>query len=189
MGSTCAVELPTIHCLKCGIIQFQKPERSKCLRCGANLTIVEEVSAEPQEAETRYGTDEYLKRLEDGVCLALKELRKKAHLQQRVVAERAQFGSRTYVSKVENPQGSNRTIPTLHSLERFARALQVETWRIVAIAEEKAGKPEGSGLDWWKEWVPPLKKVRPRDRDEVLAIARSLSLRNVLPAANKNGKV
>jgi transcriptional regulator with XRE-family HTH domain len=130
---------------------------------------------EPEKSQIINSHEEYVERLENNVCLILKRLRKKRKLTQNEITELGHFGARTYVSKVENPLGSNRTIPTLKYLERFASALNVETWRILAAADRYAGKEEpDEWLVWWHEIVPWLKRLHPKDRDAVLDAARRL---------------
>jgi transcriptional regulator with XRE-family HTH domain len=160
------------------------------VRCGSELVAVVEkppvVSEKPVEPRIVYSFDEYIRRLEDGLCLALRELRKRAGLQQKQVAERGKFGARSYVSKVENPLGATRTIPNLHSIEKFAMALNVEMWKIMAMAERAAGKPEqDEWISWWSEMVPWLKRLRRNDRDEILVAARRLKSKKSLPVGHE----
>jgi len=60
------------------------------------------------------------------VAHQVKEIRKARHLSQRQLAGRMQV-PRTYISKIEN----GKAIPTLGSLERLARALEVEVSQLV----------------------------------------------------------
>ena len=189
MASACEVPFPTIHCSSCGLAQYYKSDRAKCLRCRHDLKFVEKAPEEPKKpvlVATIYPYDEYVRRLENSICFAIRRLRKKAGLKQKQVADRGGFGARTYVSKVENPLGANRTIPNLKSLGRFAIALNVEAWQIVAMAENEAGKPiENEWVAWWSEMVPWLKRVRPKDWQAVLTVARSLKARKSLPAESE----
>jgi len=171
-------------------VQFQKPGRTKCVRCGQELVIVERAPEEPKKPEILYPHDEYVRRLENSVCFVLKTLRTRAHLQQKEVAERGHFGARSYVSKVENPMGLNRTIPTMRSLEKFGAALNVEPWKIVAMAEKEAGREErNEWLDWWFEMLPLLKQVRRKDQNELLVAARRLGSKKRLPARTESDRV
>jgi len=184
LASACEVFVPTVHCGNCGLAQFLKQGRTKCLRCHHELEIIKEPPEEPEEPEILYPFEEYVQRLENGVCFALQRLRKKAHIQQKEVAERGHFGAKSYISKVENPLGRNRTIPTIHSLQKLAVALNVQVWQIVAMAEKEAGKAErGEWLTWWSEMVPLLKRVRRKDRDAVLAVAHGLSAKKRIASA------
>jgi transcriptional regulator with XRE-family HTH domain len=56
----------------------------------------------------------------------VREIRRARHLSQRQLAGRMQV-PRTYISKIEN----GKAIPTLGSLERLARALEVEVCQLV----------------------------------------------------------
>lgn len=178
------VKAPSVHCHSCGIAQFLRPGRTKCVRCAQELVSVEKEPDPPQEPEgtqIRCGQDEYIERLGNSLCFALKALRKKAKLSQKQLAERAGFGVRTYISKVENPLGTNRTIPTIHSLEKFAMALNTEPWKIVAAADRAAGRPEqDEWLAWWYEMVPLLRRINPNDRDAFVAAARGLANKKVV---------
>ena len=55
------------------------------------------------------------------VATQVKEIRRSRHLSQRQLASRMQV-PRTYISKIEN----GKAMPTLSSLDRLARALQVD---------------------------------------------------------------
>jgi transcriptional regulator with XRE-family HTH domain len=63
------------------------------------------------------------------VATQVRELRRARHLSQRQLAGRMQV-PRTYISKIEN----GKAIPTLGSLERLARALEVEVRQLVRDA-------------------------------------------------------
>jgi len=60
------------------------------------------------------------------VAAQVREIRRARHLSQRQLAGRMQV-PRTYISKIEN----GKAIPTLGSLERLARALEVEVSQLV----------------------------------------------------------
>jgi len=176
--------MPTVHCGNCGLAQFLKQGRTKCLRCHHELEIIKEPPEEPEEPEILYPFEEYVQKLENGVCFTLQRLRKKAHIQQKELAERGHFGARSYVSKVENPLGRNRTIPTIHSLEKFASALNVEVWKIIAMAEKEVGKAQHSEwLEWWHEMIPFLKRIDRRDREAIVAMARELRAKKDVASA------
>ena len=69
-----------------------------------------------------------LEQAEAGLQVAgqVREIRRARHLSQRQLAGRMQV-PRTYISKIEN----GKAIPTLGSLERLARALEVEVSQLV----------------------------------------------------------
>jgi hypothetical protein len=86
--------------------------------------------------------------------------------------------------------GLNRTIPTMRSLEKFGAALNVEPWKIVAMAEKEAGREErNEWLDWWFEMLPLLKQVRRKDQNELLVAARRLGSKKRLPAGTESDRV
>jgi transcriptional regulator with XRE-family HTH domain len=66
------------------------------------------------------------------VAAQVREIRRGRHLSQRQLAARMQV-PRTYISKIEN----GKAIPTLGSLERLARALEVEVSQLVRDARSR----------------------------------------------------
>ncbi|HEV2215182.1 MAG TPA: helix-turn-helix transcriptional regulator [Terracidiphilus sp.] len=62
----------------------------------------------------------------------VREIRRARHLSQRQLASRMQV-PRTYISKIEN----GKAIPTLGSLERLAKALEVEVSALVRDARSR----------------------------------------------------
>jgi transcriptional regulator with XRE-family HTH domain len=190
LAALCEVIAPTVHCQGCGIAQFLKPKRTRCLRCGRELQTAIPVAeipqelVEPESPELIYSRQEYIRRLENQICLVLRDLRKNARLSQREVAQRAGFGNRSYVSKVENPFSLNRTIPTLDSIERLSVAMEVESWRVVALADKRAGTAaQDEWTVWWHEMLIGLRKMRREERGLVLSLARNLHHKNIASGA------
>jgi transcriptional regulator with XRE-family HTH domain len=64
------------------------------------------------------------------IHLAIKEAREHYHLSQQKLANRMEV-PRTYVSKVEN----GKAVPTISSLMKFAKAMNLEGWRLLRCAE------------------------------------------------------
>jgi len=177
--STCEEVVPSVRCSACGLVQFQKAERTQCRRCKNPLQRPEPIEEEPEEPEVVFDpTEPYARRFENALCMVLYQLRKQSRLTQVQVARLGGFGVRSYISKIENPKSSNRTIPTIHSIERFALVFKVDAWQIIAAAEKEAGKYDPRRR-WWKEMRKHLNGVRAEDRASVLTAARELSEKSV----------
>jgi transcriptional regulator with XRE-family HTH domain len=106
-----------LRCDHCSLVQF-RTANSLCRRCHKPIEI-EEIEPEPaplaivpQPSEEEGGIQ---------VAGAVRDLRHMRNLSQRQLAGRMGV-PRTYISKIEN----GKAMPTLSSLERLARALQVE---------------------------------------------------------------
>lgn len=107
-----------LRCDHCSLVQF-RTSNSLCRRCHKPLEIEEPeplapqlVPVDSQCAEEPEGID---------VARAVREVRRGRSLSQRQLAGRMQV-PRTYISKIEN----GKAVPTLSSLERLARALEVD---------------------------------------------------------------
>ncbi len=136
---------------------------------------------DPELPKLSYPRDEYIKRLESEVCMSIRRLRKKSRLSQRAVAERAGFGARSYVSKVENPFGSNRIIPTIPSIYKFAIALNIEPMEIIEMAEREVGSINQDDLTlWWTEMVTSMKNIRREDWPVIANAAHRLSAKKTV---------
>jgi transcriptional regulator with XRE-family HTH domain len=105
-----------LRCEHCSLVQF-RTTNSLCRRCHKPLEIEEPEPLQPQlvipspESEAE-GIN---------VARAVREIRASRSLSQRQLAGRMNV-PRTYISKIEN----GKAIPTLSSLERLARALEVD---------------------------------------------------------------
>ena len=108
-----------LRCDHCGLVQF-RAGNDNCRKCRKPLDIdepepvtVPRLSIVPPASATE----------RDGiqVATAVRDLRRVRNLSQRQLAGRMNV-PRTYISKIEN----GKAMPTLSSLERLARALQVE---------------------------------------------------------------
>lgn len=107
-----------LRCDHCSLVQF-RTSNSLCRRCHKPLEIEEPeplapqlVPVDSQCAEEPEGID---------VARAVREVRRGRNLSQRQLAGRMQV-PRTYISKIEN----GKAVPTLSSMERLARALEVD---------------------------------------------------------------
>lgn len=113
-----AGEREVLRCDHCKLVQFRTSSAS-CRRCKKSLLpevpkpkAVVTMIAEPAEEETHGDIQ---------VSSAVRDLRRVRNLSQRQLATRMGV-PRTYISKIEN----GKAMPTLSSLDRLARALQVD---------------------------------------------------------------
>jgi transcriptional regulator with XRE-family HTH domain len=106
-----------LRCDNCSLVQFRTASVN-CRRCRKSLEVEvpEPVSAPialvPAQPEQQGGLQ---------VATAVRDLRHVRNLSQRQLAARMNV-PRTYISKIEN----GKAMPTLSSLDRLARALQVD---------------------------------------------------------------
>jgi transcriptional regulator with XRE-family HTH domain len=107
----------------CRLIQY-RTSNSLCRRCRRPLDIEEPTFLTPQLVTSPPVPDNEEAGLQ--VAHQVREMRRARHLSQRQLAGRMQV-PRTYISKIEN----GKAIPTLGSLERLARALEVDICQLV----------------------------------------------------------
>jgi transcriptional regulator with XRE-family HTH domain len=107
-----------LRCESCKLVQFRTGSDT-CRRCKKSLLPEQpklqpqlEIVAEPAVREEKSGLQ---------VASAVRDLRRVRNLSQRQLAGRMNV-PRTYISKIEN----GKAMPTLSSLDRLARALQVD---------------------------------------------------------------
>ena len=106
-----------VRCDICRLVQFPRPDNS-CRRCRRDLDEPDPVAARPPTLmlmSTPEATAPHLK-----LAVSIRAFRLRNGLSQRQLAARMAV-PRTYVSKIENQKAT----PTLASLERLARALEV----------------------------------------------------------------
>jgi transcriptional regulator with XRE-family HTH domain len=106
-----------LRCDHCSLVQF-RTANSMCRRCHKCLEV-----EEPEPAPAPMSLVPPATAPADGlqVAAAVRELRHVRNLSQRQLASRMNV-PRTYISKIEN----GKAMPTLSSLDRLARALQVD---------------------------------------------------------------
>lgn len=108
------------------------------------------------------------------VASAIRTLRQRSGLSQRQLAMRMQV-PRTYVSKIENEKAT----PTLSSLERLARALEVTVPDLLS-GGDRARQDEICELmrdDFVAQLVPFLATLDAMQKASILAQVRDLTLR------------
>ena len=106
-----------LRCDHCSLVQF-RTANALCRRCHKGLEVE---LPEPEPAPLALVPS--LPETQDGlqVATAVRDLRHVRNLSQRQLAARMGV-PRTYISKIEN----GKAMPTLSSLDRLARALQVD---------------------------------------------------------------
>jgi len=106
-----------LRCDHCSLVQF-RPANALCRRCHKCLEV-----EEPKLAPAPLALVSQQPTQEGGiqVAAAVRDLRHVRNLSQRQLAARMNV-PRTYISKIEN----GKAMPTLSSLDRLARALQVD---------------------------------------------------------------
>ncbi len=119
-----------LRCDHCSLVQFRTVS-ARCRRCREPLDVEEPVPVAPALTvvapvtgpETSGGPQ---------VASAVRDLRRVRNLSQRQLAGRMGV-PRTYISKIEN----GKAMPTLSSLERLARALQVDMSALLRDAKTR----------------------------------------------------
>src|SRR5262249_39616896 len=110
-----------LRCDRCHLVQF-RTNNNLCRRCHTCLDNEEPemVLAEPELTTVRSNGNGHSANPDFQVAVAIPVLRQRTGLSQRQLALRMSV-PRTYVSKIENEKAT----PTLSSLERLAKALEV----------------------------------------------------------------
>jgi transcriptional regulator with XRE-family HTH domain len=106
-----------VRCDHCSLVQF-RTSSAICRRCRKGLEV-EAPAPAPKPLALVSKDESPVKGLQ--VSAAVRELRHVRNLSQRQLAARMNV-PRTYISKIENA----KAMPTLSSLDRLARALQVD---------------------------------------------------------------
>src|SRR3954464_10842342 len=113
-----------LRCDHCLLVQF-RTNNNLCRRCKLSLDTIEE---EPEPlVEMIAPAPAPTNQLQ--IAAAIRMLRLRSGLSQRQLALRMQV-PRTYVSKIEN----DKATPTLSSLERLARALEISVCNLLECA-------------------------------------------------------
>lgn len=118
-----------LRCDHCALVQFRTAS-SMCRRCHKSLDV-----EEPQPVAQPIAVVPTVESSDDSglqVATAVRDLRHVRNLSQRQLATRMNV-PRTYISKIEN----GKAMPTLSSLERLARALQVDISALLRDAKSR----------------------------------------------------
>jgi transcriptional regulator with XRE-family HTH domain len=112
-----ATQREVLRCEGCKLVQF-RPANNTCRKCRKSL-----LPEQPKAAVALAVVPEPEQHTQSGphVASAVRDLRHVRNLSQRQLAARMNV-PRTYISKIEN----GKAMPTLSSLDRLARALQVD---------------------------------------------------------------
>lgn len=126
----------------------------------------------------------------------LRELREGRRLSQGDIEKKTGL-IRCYTSRVEN----GHTVPTIDTLEKYARALQVPMYRFfyegseppvrleVILAEEKNWGAHGKDFQIFQKFILLLEKMRVRDRGLLVDLARRMAIRSSQRKSNgRNGR-
>ncbi len=159
-----------VRCDRCLLVQF-RTSSNNCRRCH---TCLDEPEPEPIPAQAiaqPLPSASSHRGLQ--VASAIRTLRQRSGISQRQLALRMNV-PRTYVSKIENEKAT----PTLSSLERLARALQVTVPDLITgCSGREQGIQELMGDDFIAELVDYMPKLSPLQWQSVLAQVRDLSTR------------
>jgi transcriptional regulator with XRE-family HTH domain len=159
-----------VRCDHCHLVQF-RTNNNLCRKCRTSLDEDEPepilVEPTPVVAPTN-GTRSHLQ-----IAAAIRMLRQKSGLSQRQLALRMSV-PRTYVSKIEN----EKAVPTLSSLERLARALEVGVADLLKGSSRTLDDEIDDLMrdDFIVEVMPFLEKLDALQRSTLLAQVRDLSL-------------
>lgn len=159
-----------LRCEHCSLVQF-RTSNSNCRRCHKPLDPVEMELAIPGagiEADHETNPASGIQ-----VARAVKDLRRRNDLSQRELAARMGV-PRTYISKIEN----EKAVPTLGSLDRLARALNVHI--SVLLRDERARMQEEAASlmedPFLEELLPYVRRMDGLQRSIFLNQARELAV-------------
>lgn len=168
-----------VRCDRCRLVQF-RTSTNLCRKCHTSLDaeVPAPVAAEPAPAPPTNGNGNgngnghtHLQ-----LALAIRSLRLRGGLSQRQLALRMHV-PRTYVSKIEN----EKACPTLSSIERLARALEVSVPELLVY--DPGGVNQQSEIrellsdEFISQLLPYLSKLDGMQWSSILAQVRDLSLR------------
>ena len=159
-----------VRCDRCSLVQF-RTNNNICRRCKLSLDdepepeIAQPLIAPAPMPVHRHGLQ---------VALAIRTLRQRSGLSQRQLALRMSV-PRTYVSKIENEKAT----PTLSSLERLAKALEVPVTELIngGMAGHEAEMRELLSDAFIAELAPFLGKLNGMQWQSVMAQMRDLVTR------------
>src|SRR5579859_979351 len=125
-----------LRCSHCSLVQF-RTVNALCRRCRKSLEMEEPEPVMPVATSPAPEPE-----AEEGglqVARAVRDARRGRNLSQRQLAGRMQV-PRTYISKIEN----GKAMPTLSSLERLARALEVDICELLRDGRSRRAREAAS---------------------------------------------
>ncbi len=159
-----------LRCDHCSLVQF-RTSNSNCRRCRKPLDPVELELAIPGPALVQEDPGTHSNGVQ--VARAVKDLRRRNGLSQRELALRMGV-PRTYISKIEN----EKAVPTLGSLDRLARALDVHI--SVLLRDDRARMDEEATSlmsdPFLEELLPFVRRMDALQRSIFLNQARELAV-------------
>jgi transcriptional regulator with XRE-family HTH domain len=164
-----AVEREVLRCDFCKLVQY-RTSADCCRRCKKSL-LPEPPKLQPVLALVSEPATE-VKESGPQVASAVRDLRHVRNLSQRQLAARMGV-PRTYISKIEN----GKAMPTLSSLDRLARALQVDISALLRDAPTR--HREESSVLLTDPFLAEIAKLMPH----LTAIQKSIFLNNVREVA------
>jgi len=158
-----------VRCDRCQLVQF-RTINNNCRRCRTCLDP-EEVVAPPPIAIPTAPPAPRPPHMQ--VALAIRMLRHRGGLSQRQLAARMNV-PRTYVSKIENEKAT----PTLSSLERLARALEVQICDLLkgGVRSREDEIRDLMADDFIAEIVPFVSRLNGMQWANILGEVRNLTL-------------
>ena len=159
-----------VRCDRCQLVQF-RTNNNNCRRC--KLSLDDEPEPEVMQPEPAIAPV-MMHRQGLQVALAIRNLRLRSGLSQRQLALRMSV-PRTYVSKIENEKAT----PTLSSLERLAKALEVPVTELITggMAGREAELRDLTQDPFIAEMIPFLGKLNGMQWQSVLSQMRDLTTR------------
>src|SRR6202051_2421076 len=161
-----------VRCDRCLLVQF-RTSNDLCRRCHASLDEEEpEVVQAPRPPQILPSNGHGRGHL--NLAASMRPMRVRNGLSQRQLAARMSV-PRTYVSKIENEKAT----PTLSSLERLARALEVTVPDLLSGGERNRQEEIGELMkdQFIAELMPFVAQLNGMQLSSVLAQVRDLTLR------------
>ena len=164
-----------VRCDACHLVQF-RTNNNQCRKCHTSLDADETepiLAPVAVPAHAHHHGERSSSELQ--VAKAIRCLRQRAGLSQRQLAERMKV-PRTYVSKIEN----EKAMPTLSSLERLARALNVTVPDLLRGGEMTLQERtrELMADPFISQLLPDLLKLDGMQRATILGEVRTLALKS-----------
>jgi len=161
-----------VRCDRCHLVQF-RTTTNLCRKCRTSLDAEEPPAILAPPAPVSESTNGH-GHAHLQIASAIRTLRQRGGLSQRQLAMRMQV-PRTYVSKIENEKAT----PTLSSLERLARALEVTVPDLLS-GGDRARQEEIRELmrdEFVAQLVPFLSSLDAMQKASILGQVRDLTLR------------